>query len=254
MDRNGQVAIVTGGGGYIGGAIAQLLAEEGATVVICDIHQEPMDAVVSAITAKGGRALALKIDIRIAEEIEKAVGKVKELYSRIDILANVAGGSARQDIARIHLEKKEVIDRILGVNFYGAFYFCRAVAETMINQRFGKIINIGSAVGIRGWAGLCDYSAAKGGIITLTKSLAMELGPYNINVNCVSPGLVPRPDEKTDHIPQTNYLGKICSAKDVANLVCFLASDKADFILGENVVIDGGWSLGLKGDSARKLA
>jgi NAD(P)-dependent dehydrogenase (short-subunit alcohol dehydrogenase family) len=254
MDRNGQVAIVTGGGGYIGGAIAKLFAEQGATVVVCDIRQEEMDAVVNEITAKGGRALALKTDIRIVDEIEETVRKVKELYGRIDILANVAGGSARQDNARIHLEKKEVIERILGVNFYGAFYFCRAVAETMINQRSGKIINIGSAVGIRGQAGLCDYSAAKGGVITLTKTLAMELGPYNINVNCVSPGLVPRPDEDPGWVPQTNYLGGICTAVDVANLVDFLTGDKAGFILGENVVVDGGWSLGLKGDSSRKLS
>jgi NAD(P)-dependent dehydrogenase (short-subunit alcohol dehydrogenase family) len=253
MDRNGQVAIITGGGGYIGGVIAQTFAAEGAVTIICDIRQEEMDTRVNEITASGGKALALQADIRIVDEIEGVIKKVLELYGRIDILANVAGGSARQDIARIHLEKKDVIDRILGVNFYGAFYFCRAVAEPMINQKAGKIINIGSAVGIRGQAGLCDYSAAKGGIITLTKTLAMELGPYGINVNCVSPGLVPRPEEGKTHIPKTNYLGKVCTAADVANLVDFLASDKADFITGENVVIDGGWSLGLKGDSSRQL-
>ncbi|GHT55554.1 beta-ketoacyl-ACP reductase [Spirochaetia bacterium] len=253
MNRTGQVAIITGGGGYIGGCIARLFGEEGAQVVICDIRQAEMDEVVHDITARGGKALALQTNIREVGEIEETVRKVKELYGRIDILANVAGGSAREDIARIHLEKQEAIDRILGVNFYGAFYFCRTVAGVMVEQGSGKIINIGSAVGIRGQAGLCDYSAAKGGIIALTKTLAMELGPYGINVNCVSPGLVPRPGTPRDYVPATNYLGRICTGEDVADLVDFLSGDKATFITGENVVIDGGWSLGLKGDSGRHL-
>ncbi|MFA6286732.1 MAG: SDR family oxidoreductase [Opitutaceae bacterium] len=253
MNRTNQVAIITGGGGYIGGAIARLFAEEGATVVLCDIQQGPMDEVVADITQKGGKAWTFKTDIRDKASIADAVRTTLERHGRIDILANVAGGSAREEIARIHLEKEEVIDQILGVNFYGAFYFCRAVAPVMIGQKSGKIINIGSAVGIKGQAGLCDYSAAKGAVITLTKSLAMELGPHNINVNCVSPGLVPRPGTNKDYVPATNYLQKCCTAEDVAHLVDFLASDKAGFILGENVVIDGGWSLGLKGDSSRQL-
>lgn len=118
-----------------------------------------------------------------------------------------------------------------------------------MGQGAGKIVNVASITGIRGLARLSDYAASKAGVIALTQSLAMELGPYGINVNCVSPGLVPRPEEKykEDQVKQTNYLGRVCTPEDVAYLIDFLAGPKAGFITGANVVIDGGRSLGLKG-------
>jgi 3-oxoacyl-[acyl-carrier protein] reductase len=249
MDRSGQVAIVTGGGGSIGGAVAALFARNGAAVALCDIREEELERLVREITALGGKATAIKADIRSPDETGRAVEKVKALYGRVDVLVNVAGGSARENIAPIHLMKPEVIDRILTVNLHGALYFCRAVAQTMINQKQGKIVNVASIVGIRGLARLGDYAAAKAGVIALTQSLAMELGPYGINVNCVSPGLVPRPEEKDkeDSVRKTNYLGRVCTPEDVADLIDFLSGDKSNFITGANVVIDGGRSLGLKG-------
>jgi 3-oxoacyl-[acyl-carrier protein] reductase len=250
MNRNGQAAIITGGGGSIGGAVAGLFARDGAAVALCDIRGEELERVVREITASGGKAVAVKADICKPDEINRAVEKVKGLYGRIDVLVNVAGGSAREDNAPLHQAKPEVIDRILGVNLYGALYFCKAVAQTMIDQGQGKIVNVASIVGIRGRAKLCDYAASKAGVIALTQSLAMELGLYGINVNCVSPGLVPRPEEKdrVDTIRETtNYLGRVCTPEDVADLIDFLSGDKSTFITGANVVIDGGRSLGLKG-------
>jgi 3-oxoacyl-[acyl-carrier protein] reductase len=249
MNRNGQVAIITGGGGVIGAAVAGLFARDGAAVALCDIREEELERVVREITASGGKAVAVKADICKPDEINRAVEKVKGLYGRIDVLVNVAGGSAREDNAPLHQAKPEVIDRILAVNLYGALYFCKAVAQIMIEQGQGKIVNVASIVGIRGSAKLCDYAASKAGVIALTQSLAMELGPYGINVNCVSPGLVPRPEEKgkEDAVRKTNYLGKVCTPENVADLIDFLAGDKSSFITGANIVIDGGRSLGLKG-------
>lgn len=249
MNRAGQVAIITGGGGVIGRATARLFARDGAVVVLCDIREDELEQAVGEIVASGGKATAIRTDIRESEEAERAAAKTKELWGRIDVLVNVAGGSARGDIAPIHQMQPKVIERILTVNLHGTLYFCRAVAETMIGQMQGKIVNVASIVGMRGLARLSDYAAAKAGVIALTQSLAMELGPYGVNVNCVSPGIVPRPEEKNkeEQVRQTNYLGKICRPEDVADLIDFLSGDRSSFITGANVVIDGGRCLGLKG-------
>jgi len=143
-----------------------------------------------------------------------------------------------------------VIDRVLKINLYGAFWASRAAARVMIKQgEGGKIINFSSAVGFNGLANCCDYAAAKGGVISLTKALAKELGPYKINVNSVAPGVVQRPGEDTDteRTLGTNLLGEKCLASDIANLVKFLTSDKARFITGQVYVCDGGRSLSMKG-------
>jgi NAD(P)-dependent dehydrogenase (short-subunit alcohol dehydrogenase family) len=250
MDRTGQVVIITGGAGNIGEGAAEMFAEEGATVVLCDIRRKELDMAASGIIAKGGKVLAIETDVRKVPDIERAVARVKELYGRIDILVNVAGGSARQDNAPLHMMSEEVIDRIMELNLKGTLYFCRAVTRTMIDQKGGKIVNIASSVGINGHVHHGNYGPAKAGVILLTKTLAMELGPYQINVNCVSPGLVPRPDDKSteESLKRRNYLNRICKREDIANAIGFLSSDKAGFITGANIVVDGGWSLGLRGD------
>lgn len=145
---------------------------------------------------------------------------------------------------------ESVIDRVLKVNLYGAFWASRAAAKIMIKQGTGgKIINFASAVGINGLANCCDYAASKGGIMSLTKSLAKERGAYKINVNAVAPGVVMRPEEdnSSDRATKTNLLGEKCTAEDIANLVAFLASDKALFITGQTYICDGGRTLSMKG-------
>jgi NAD(P)-dependent dehydrogenase (short-subunit alcohol dehydrogenase family) len=143
-----------------------------------------------------------------------------------------------------------VIERVLKVNLLGAFWASRAAARIMIKQgEGGKILNFASAVALNGLATCSDYAAAKGGVMSLTKSLAKELGPYKINVNSVAPGVVMRPEEKggSDRALKTNLLGEKCTAQDVANLVSFLVSDEAKFITGQTYVIDGGRTLSMKG-------
>ena len=142
----------------------------------------------------------------------------------------------------------EVIEDMIGVNLMGAFWSNRAAARIMLAQgEGGKIINFASAIGFNGLAKRCGYAASKGGVMSLVKSLAKELGPHNINVNAVAPGIVLRDDQNQGNALKTNVFGRKCVAEDITNLVEFLASDKASYITGQTYVIDGGRSLSLKG-------
>ncbi len=247
MQLQGRVAIVTGGGGYIGQSIARVFAGEGASVAVCDLNAESAQRTADEISIKGGRAVAVKLDVCQTASIDSMVNGVIKQFGRIDILLNVAGGSARERWSPVHGSSEEVIREIININLFGTIFCCRAVVGHMIERNSGRIVNIGSALGVQGQARFAEYSAAKGGVIAFSKALAMEVGPHNIHVNCVSPGLVPRPNEKTDDIPNTNYLQRVAKPETVANLVLFLVSEKADFIVGQNYIVDGGWSLGLKG-------
>jgi len=245
MKFENKVAVITGGGGSIGGAIARQLAAGGAAVALADLNPEPAAKLAAEIESAGGRALPVPVNVCDRESIRNMVASVREKLGPIDILVNNAGGSARGECSLFHQSKDEVVDRILDVNLKGPMYCIRAVVEEMVERRGGKIINIGSIVGMRGLAYCADYSAAKGGIIAITKTLALELGEYGINVNCVSPGLVPRPDQDAEAMRKTNVLRKICSPEDIAHAVVFLLSPEAGFVTGQNYVVDGGRSLGL---------
>ncbi len=250
MKLENNVAIITGGAGSIGRATALRLAGEGASVAIADINLEQAQKVADEIRALGGVALALAIDLRNVGEINQMAKTVIDKFGRIDILVTCAGGSARSKLSLLKDAEDEVIDMILDVNLRSVIFAIRAVIGHMIERNKGKIVNVASIVGMQGKSKHADYSAAKAGVIAMTKTLAMELASHNINVNCVSPGLVPRKssEEVLAHIRKTNYFGRIGKPEDVANLIMFLVSDEADFITGQNYVIDGGRSLGLKGD------
>ena len=247
MDLEHKVAIITGGAGYIASTTAKRLAAEGAAVVVCDIDGEAARAVADAIVADGGTATAIETDVRRTASIGTMVEQVIEQHGHIDILVNVAGGSARERASTVHGSSEEVITHTLDVNLRGAIFCSRAVIGHMIERSSGKIVSVASALALQGQREHADYAAAKAGVIAFSRTLAMEVAPHNINVNCVSPGLVPRPGTRVDDIPQTNYLGKIATPETVSNLIAFLVSDEADFIVGQNYVVDGGWSLGLKG-------
>jgi NAD(P)-dependent dehydrogenase (short-subunit alcohol dehydrogenase family) len=238
---------VTGAAGYIGSTTARRLASDGADVIVCDIDGDLAQTVAETIVADGGEASAIETDVRSPESIEAMVSQTIEQHGRIDILVNVAGGSARERASTVHGSSVEVITDILDVNLRGVIFCCRAVVGQMIEQGGGKIVSVASALAIGGQRAHADYAAAKAGVIAFSRTMAMEVAPHNINVNCVSPGLVPRPGTPVDDIPETNYLGRIASPETVSNLVAFLVSEEADFVVGQNYVVDGGWSLGLKG-------
>ncbi|MDA3872887.1 MAG: SDR family oxidoreductase [Kiritimatiellae bacterium] len=245
MKFENKVAVITGGGGSIGGAIARQLAAGGAAVALADLNPGPAAKLAAEIESAGGRALPMPVNVCDRESIRNMVASVRGKLGPIARLVNKAGGSARGECSLFHQSKDEVVDRILDVNLKGPIYCIRAVVEEMVERRGGKIINIGSIVGMRGLPYCADYSAAKGGIIAITKTLALELGEYGINVNCVSPGRVPRPDEDAEAVRKTNVLQKICTPEDIAHTVVFLLSAEAGFITGQNYVVDGGRSLGL---------
>lgn len=248
-----KTAFITGAGGYIGTQTAITLAREGINIAVCDISEKSVRSTVDKVNAMGGNAKGYVSDVTDSTAIEYAVRKAAADFGGLDIMIHIAGGSARiagGKYVPLVEQDENVIDRVLKVNLYGALWTNRAAAKIMIKQgRGGKIINFASAVGINGLSTCCDYAASKGGVMSLTKSLAKELGPYKINVNAVAPGVVMRPEEGNDdyRATKTNLLGEKCTAEDIANLVAFLASDKARFITGQTYVCDGGRTLSMKG-------
>ena len=250
-----KVAFITGAGGYIGGETAVTLAKQGIKIAVCDINPETIKKTVERIEKIGGTAKGYVFDVTDSKDVDRVVDEIVKDFGRLDIMVHIAGGSARiagKDAKYLPLVEQEdyVIDRVLKINLYGAFWASRAAARIMIKQgEGGKIINFSSAVGLNGLVGCCDYAASKGGVISLTKSLAKELGPYKINVNSVAPGIVMRPEEKggDERALNTNLLGEKCTATDIANLVEFLVSDKSRFITGQTYVCDGGRTLSMKG-------
>lgn len=243
--HNGRSAIVTGGAGCIGQAIARGLIEDGMAVAVADIDQARAQAVADALTAAGGRAMAVELDVRSFASAQRMVAEVIAAFGSVDTLVNNAGGSARKECSLFCDADPAVLDRMIDMNLKGPLYCSRAVIGHMLGKKRGWIINMASITGIQGLERVVDYSAAKGGVIAFTKALAKEVGRHGIRVNCVSPGVVPRPDEDPARGLRTNYLGRVCTAEDIAGPVRFLLRDQAGFIAGHNLVIDGGRSLGM---------
>ncbi|MCD2441004.1 SDR family oxidoreductase [Agromyces sp. SYSU K20354] len=246
-ELDGLVAVVTGGSGAIGRAISLRLALSGAEVYVLGRSTTKLDAVVSEIREHGGSAHIAQVEL----EEETAVTRFFASLPTVDILVNCAGGSARGEHAPVWDQSPEVIDRILAINLRAAISCVRAVTPKMIAQQSGRIISVGSVIGGRGKARFADYAAAKAGLSGYLKSAAIELGPFGITVNVVSPGIVPRgqpTQAELERLKRTNVLGDIGHEEDVAEAVGFLASPRARFITGQELAVDGGRSLGLRGD------
>ncbi len=250
-----KVAFITGAGGYIGGQTAVTLARNGIKIGVNDISQEAVQRTIDMVKAVGGEAIGYVADITDSKSITAAINDCAKDFGRLDIMVHIAGGSARiagPNAKYVPLVEQEdyVIEQVLKVNLFGAFWASRAAAKIMIEQgQGGKIINFSSAVGLNGLVNCTDYAASKGGVMSFTKALAKELGPHKINVNSIAPGIVMRPEENggDDRALKTNLLGEKCTAEDIANMVEFLVSDKSKFITGQTYVVDGGRTLSMKG-------
>ncbi len=239
----GRVAIVTGGSRGIGGAIAASLAEDGAAVVVSGRDADRLDRAVKELEASGATAVGVVADAASREDAERLADTAKQRFGRIDVLVNNAG--VTRDALLIRM-KDEDWDRVMEVNLRGAFVLTRAVAKVMVRQKSGRIVNVASAAGAMGNAGQVNYSAAKAGLIGFTKAAARELAHWRILVNAVAPGLIET--DMTAAVPEAARqallaqvpLGRIGTAREVAEVVRFLAGDGAAYVTGQVFHVNGG--------------
>lgn len=239
----GKVALVTGSAQGIGKAIAEVLAKAGADVVISDINLELAQATSKEIEALGVRSLAVKMNVADAEESEKVIKDIAAQMGKLDILVNNAGITKDTLLIRMTAEQwKAVID----INLTGVFNCTKAAASIMMKQRYGKIVNIASIVGEMGNAGQANYSASKGGVIALTKTVARELASRSVLVNAVAPGFIQTAmtDKLSEEVKKAMLgqipLNKMGSPEDVAQAVLFLSSPESDYITGQVINVNGG--------------
>ena len=218
-ELKGKVAIITGGSGAIGRACAFRLAAEGAKVYVCGSRPTSAQPIVDEITAAGKTAVAIQLNVLDAKSIQKTFEKIAaENNGHIDILVNSAGGSARGKANNVVDQSVEVFDEILNINLRGAMICAKEAAKYMILNKYGRIINITSVIGLQGKAGYSEYAASKGGSIAFVKSLAQELGRYGITVNGVAPGIVQRGEVTMDameRLGRTNWMGTYGKPEDI---------------------------------------
>ncbi len=246
-----KVVVVTGATGHIGKDISLRFAKQGAMVCVCSRSIDKAKSVVNEIKENGFKAIAIMMDLNDLKTIKAAFDEIVSIAGKIDVLVNCAGGSARDEWSPVYDQKNEIIEEIIDTNLTGTIICSKYASQHMIKEKYGKIINISSSVGVGGKSGFSEYAAAKAGIIGFTKSLALELGSKGITVNCVTPGIVQRGDlteSKANMIINKNAMESIGIANDISYGVDFFASDEANFITGQNIIIDGGRTLGLKGD------
>ena len=258
MDLNvkGKAAWVVGGGEGIGELVALTLADEGADIAVCDIDEEKANAVAEKVRSKGVRAIASKLDVRDGEQVKEVVGKILAEFSKIDLLAHIPGRGERKSFLET---TREDWDFAVQLNLYGPLNTIGAVVNHMVEQKSGKIVTVISDAGRVGEPRNCIYSAAKAGVTGFSKALAQEVGPRNINVNCVSlgmthtpalgrtgKGLLPPGMDMKDFEAKAlkRYpLRRAGEPEDVANVICFLLSDRSRHITGQTISVDGGYCM-----------
>ena len=241
---NNKVAIVTGGASGIGEGICLEFASQGALVAVADIDGGKAASVAKRIEALGGRTVALEVDVRDHKQISKAAAKTIEALGTIDILVNCAGWNSLKPAYEVTVEEWE---KMRSINLDGPWHFCQAVMPEMMKKKSGKIINIGSGSSLRAIPHAAAYAAAKHGLAGLTKALAVDLGPFHINVNCICPASVNTPLLQASTTPAFQQamanrlpLGRIGEVDDIVKAALFLASQEANWITGVMLPVDGG--------------
>jgi 3-oxoacyl-[acyl-carrier protein] reductase len=239
-------AIVTGAGQGIGRSIALKMAQEGADVTIAEMNPATGNQTQKEVEALGRKVLFIPVDVADRRQVNGMVEEVLKIWGRVDILVNNAGFDRGATLLKV---KEEDWDAVLGVHLKGAMNCIQSVAPGMIEHHYGKIINVSSIWGKSGAVSEISYTTAKAGIIGLTKSVARELGRYQINVNVVLPGLILTPtiakmaEKYKNMIIDATPLGRMGQPEEVANAVAFLASDEASFITGASIEVSGGWNM-----------
>ena len=247
IDLSGKVALVTGGSKGIGYGMAQALAQFGANIIIVSRNLAEGEKAAQDMRDLGRKALAISCDVTSATAVDTMVEKSVEAFGKIDILVNNAGMNIRKQVVDI---AEEDWDKVLNTNLKGVFLVAQRVGKEMIKQQGGKIINIASVMGAVGMPMLGSYCASKGGIVQLTKVMALEWAQYNINVNCLAPAYIRTPMTEgwlTDQarlqvILGSTPLNRIGTLEEVAGPTVFLASDWSNYVTGHTLLVDGGWA------------
>ncbi|HUL23937.1 MAG TPA: 3-oxoacyl-ACP reductase FabG [Thermodesulfobacteriota bacterium] len=246
MRLEGKKAIVTGAGQGIGRNIALKMAQEGADTVVAEMNPDTGARTAKEVEGLGRRALSISVDVARPEQVQAMVDQVLRAWKRIDILVNNAGFDRPGSLLKV---KEGDWDAVLGVHLKGTLNCIQAVAPHMIENSYGKIVNVSSVWGKSGAVSEVSYSTAKAGIIGLTKSVARELGRYQINVNVILPGLILTPtisrmaEKYQNMIVENTPLKRMGQPEEVANVVAFLVSDEASFVTGAMVEVSGGWNM-----------
>jgi NAD(P)-dependent dehydrogenase (short-subunit alcohol dehydrogenase family) len=260
LQLKGRVAMITGPAKGMGAAITMAFAAEGAKLALLGRDTAAVEPVAEEARALGAEAIVVPCDLTDPKQCDAAAAAAHKAFGRIDILVNVAGGSGPIGKSGVETTPDE-FDDIVTLNMNGCFHTMRAALPAMMTQRYGKIVNVGGTFGMRGRAGRMAYSASKWGLRGITKSFALEVGAYNINVNCVAPGMVDGPrfrdkvctdmanklgitvDEAVARHAADYALKRVTVDADVANACLFLASDASRQITGIDLPVDGGWAM-----------
>jgi NAD(P)-dependent dehydrogenase (short-subunit alcohol dehydrogenase family) len=247
QENRGRVVLITGAGQGIGAAIARRFAGQGARLALVDVNPEHLHLLGESLADTAGAILPIVADVSRKEQVRKLVDQVLAEFGAIDVLVNNAGIIRDNLISNI---SEQDWDQVLDVNLKGAFLCCQAVFPTLKLQRSGKIVNIVSRAWL-GSVGQANYTASKGGLVSLTRSLALEFARFQINVNAVAPGAIDSPmtqglsAESRERLIRMQPTGRMGNVEDIAAAVAFLASADADFITGQVLHVDGGKSCGL---------
>ena len=238
-----RVAIISGGAVGLGREISMGFGQEGAIVYICDIDLEKATHTADEISSLGGQAIPLKVDVSQRQEIESAVNEVMKRDNKIDILVNNVGWTDTLPFLETDEERWR---RVIDLNLICTMNFCHVVLPHMIEKKYGRVVNIASIAGRQARPLAVAYGAAKAGVISVTKSLAVAMAPHNIRVNCVAPGAMDTPllktfsPEHTQPILEQTALKRPAQPEEVAEAVLFLASDEASYVVGQTLNVDGG--------------
>jgi NAD(P)-dependent dehydrogenase (short-subunit alcohol dehydrogenase family) len=260
LQLEGRVALITGPAKGMGAAVTHSFAAEGCRLVLIGRDVGAIEALATELKPSGVETIVVGCDLTDPKQCEEAAQAAVSTFGRIDILVNIAGGSGPVGKSGVDTTPEE-FDEIVTLNMHGCFHTMRAVLPTMMAQRYGKIVNVGGTFGMRGKAGRMSYSASKWGLRGITKSFAIEVGPHNINVNYVAPGMVDGPrfrdkvcadmarrlgitrEEAARRHAEDYALKRITLDQDIANACLFLASDVSRQITGVDLPVDGGWAM-----------